>query len=128
LTVDRHSATSIRVLQPAGRVPVPEPGYGYEVDGYGSGTGSRDTGTGRVRVLGKRVRVGYGYEHGMDVKIGNLGRQISFVKFRFIRNSKIYIVKYCCLVKITQLFLNNCLGWLSLYYLFQLAPPVVKEF
>jgi hypothetical protein len=73
-------------------------------------------------------KVGYGYEHGMDVKIGNLERQISFVKFRFIRNSKIYIVKYCCLVKIIQLFLNNCLGWLSLYYLFQLAPLVVKEF
>ncbi len=85
------------------------------------GTGMKLTGTGRVRV-------GYGYEHGMDVKIGNLERQISFVKFRFIRNSKIYIVKYCCLVKIIQLFLNNCLGWLSLYYLFQLAPPVVKEF
>jgi len=83
---------------------------------------------GRVRVVGTRVRVGYGYEHGMHVKIGNLERQISFVKIRFIRNWKIYIVKYCCLVKIIQVFLNNCLGWLSLYYLFQLAPPVVKEF
>ncbi len=102
-----------------------------------TGTGSKDTGTGtdRVRVVRTRVRVeygyqgnGYGYEHGMDVKIGNLERQISFVKFRFIRNSKIYIVKYCCLVKIIQLFLNNCLSWLSLYYLFQLAALVVKEF
>jgi hypothetical protein len=64
-----------------------------------TGTGSRDAGTGRVRVPGKRVQVGYGYEHGMDVKIGNLEKQISFVKFRFIRNSKIYSVKYCCLVK-----------------------------
>jgi hypothetical protein len=62
-----------RVLQPAGRVTVPVPG-----------TGMKLTGTGRIWILGKRVRVGYGYEYGMDVKIGNLERQISFVKYRFI--------------------------------------------
>jgi hypothetical protein len=95
--------------------PFTEADYGQNITVEGNWLSDSGIFYGRIPQPAGRLRVGYGYEHGMDVKIGNLERQISFVKFRLIRNSKIYIVKYCCLVKIIQLFLNNCLDWLSFF-------------